>query len=258
MLVAAILMAFRNEAQVNLLTVGAPLVALAALVLTALLLIFDLKRPDRFFYLLTKPNFRSWLVIGGWILMLFGAAIVTWLVFGISGKRIPGLLLLLTGILAIASACYSAFLFAQAKGREVWQSPMFIMHLLFHSFLAGAATLILMNVSSDDDQFAHNGLVFFMICLPLSLLMVLAEITVPHANENTRLAVKEIVGGSLSLRFWMMCVGGGLILPMLFIVDMAWTEYAPILVFSGAVLVLLGVWCFQDLWVKAGQSVPLS
>ena len=258
MLVAAILMAFRNEAQVNLLTVGAPLVALAALVLTALLLIFDLKRPDRFFYLLTKPNFRSWLVIGGWILMLFGAAIVTWLVFGISGKRIPGLLLLLTGILAIASACYSAFLFAQAKGREVWQSPMFIMHLLFHSFLAGAATLILMNVSSDDDQFAHNGLVFFMICLPLSLLMVLAEITVPHANENARLAVKEIVGGSLSLRFWMMCVGGGLILPMLFIVDMAWTEYAPILVFSGAVLVLLGVWCFQDLWVKAGQSVPLS
>jgi hypothetical protein len=25
-----------------------------------------------------------------------------------------------------------------------------------------------------------------------------------------------------------------------------------------ALLALLGVWCFEDLWVKAGQAVPLS
>ena len=53
---------------------SAPLLALVFLALTTGLLIWDLKRPDRFFYLLTKGNWRSWLVIGGWILMAYGAS----------------------------------------------------------------------------------------------------------------------------------------------------------------------------------------
>lgn len=258
MLVAAVLMAFRSESHVSLLMVGAPVVALASLLLTAFLLIVDLKRPDRFLFLLTKPNFRSWLVIGAYILMFYGAAVTCWLLCGIFGQRVPGILLFFTAILAVASACYSAFLFAQAKGRDLWQSPLFIVHLLFHSFLAGAAALIVMSLNSEDDQFAHSGLGFFMVFLPLSLLMVLAEVVVPHANENTRLALREIVRGSLSVRFWLGGVGAGLVLPMLLILDMGWTEFAPVLALACAFLVLIGVWSFQDVWVKAGQSVPLS
>jgi len=234
------------------------MVALSALVLTALLLIFDLKRPDRFFYLLTKPNFRSWLVIGGWILMLFGTAIVAWLIFGISGKRIPGLLLLLTGILAIASACYSAFLFAQAKGRDLWQSPLFIWHLLFHCFLAGGATLTLMGVVANEEKFAGNGLAVFVIFLPLSFLMVLTELMIPHGNEELRLSVRRIVRGDLGPQFWFTCIAVGMILPLLLILDMGWTEFSMFLAWLCAVLVLIGVWSFEDVWVKAGQSVPLS
>ena len=46
---------------------AAPLLALVFLALTTGLLVGDLKRPDRFFFLLTKGNPSSWLVIGGWI-----------------------------------------------------------------------------------------------------------------------------------------------------------------------------------------------
>ena len=258
MLLAAILIGFSSHARVPLLTIGAPLVSLGALGLTAILLIVDLKRPDRFFYLLTKPNFRSWLVIGAWILMAYGAAIVVWLGCGIYGIRLPGLLLFITAALAIASACYSAFLFAQAKGRDLWQSPLFIWHLLFHSLLAGGATLIVMAVLADEYRLAGNGLIPFTIFLPLSLFMVLTEVMLPHGSEDLRIAMRRVVRGDLSPQFWFMCITIGLVLPMLFILDMAWTEFSFGLSFVCAILVLIGVWCFEDLWVKAGQSVPLS
>ena len=33
--------------------------------MTGVLLVWDLKRPERFLYLLTRPNTTSWLVKGG-------------------------------------------------------------------------------------------------------------------------------------------------------------------------------------------------
>ncbi len=37
-----------------------------------------LKRPDRFFYPLTKSNPRSWLVIGSYIFTAYSAALAAW------------------------------------------------------------------------------------------------------------------------------------------------------------------------------------
>ena len=61
-----------------------PALSLIFLAATMLLLVFDLKRPDRFFYLLTKPNLRSWLVLGGYVLMIFGIFASVWLIEGIT------------------------------------------------------------------------------------------------------------------------------------------------------------------------------
>ena len=54
-----------------LLKIGGPLVVIAApaistvfIALTAGVLIADLKRPERFFYILTRSNWRSWMVWG--------------------------------------------------------------------------------------------------------------------------------------------------------------------------------------------------
>src|SRR5258705_2018837 len=49
-----------------------PVIGLAFLLLTSLLLVLDLKRPERFLYLILKPNPRSWLVLGGFILFAAG------------------------------------------------------------------------------------------------------------------------------------------------------------------------------------------
>src|SRR5262249_24050644 len=86
-----------------LVNVASPLIALATLGITGLLLIFDLKRPDRFFYLLTKPNFRSWLVIGAYILLAFGALCVAWLICGLRYDGVPTPLIIATPLLAAAT-----------------------------------------------------------------------------------------------------------------------------------------------------------
>jgi Fe-S-cluster-containing dehydrogenase component/branched-subunit amino acid ABC-type transport system permease component len=71
--IAGPLLALGALADRPLFQLGAPLIGLIFLALTVLLLIWDLKRPERFWYLLVKPNPTSWLVWGGYILLLFGA-----------------------------------------------------------------------------------------------------------------------------------------------------------------------------------------
>jgi formate-dependent nitrite reductase membrane component NrfD len=89
-----------------------PAAALFLLALTAVLLIADLKRPDRFYYILIKPNPRSWLVWGTWILMLASAVAAGWLACGVMGIPLPSAVFWLAAALGVASACYSGFLFA--------------------------------------------------------------------------------------------------------------------------------------------------
>src|SRR5437867_2320679 len=124
--------------------VMAPLLALAFLALTTGLLVFDLERPERFHYVLLKPNRRSWLVVGCWILIAYGAAATLWLSGGLAGKS--GRLLLIslpTIVFSAAAAGYSALLFGQAEGRAFWQSPLQLPHLLVAAVVAGAASLLL-------------------------------------------------------------------------------------------------------------------
>jgi Fe-S-cluster-containing dehydrogenase component/formate-dependent nitrite reductase membrane component NrfD len=237
-------------------TILSPLIALVALALTGLLLIFDLKRPDRFYYLLTKPNFRSWLVIGAYILMAFGALCVLWLLCGVLLAEVPGVLMIATAVLGVASACYSAFLFAQAKGRDLWQSPLFFWHLLVQAFIAGSAVWLLAALYSRP-RIGWPSHVLLLFFLALSLCMTLAELALPHANEDVRLAKSNLIRGHLKSRFWTLAIGAGLALPILLLSSFTAPVKTPVMA-AAAILALAGVWWFEDLWVKAGQSVPLS
>ena len=131
----------------SLLGVAAPALSLIFLALTTALLIFDLKRADRFAYILLKPNWRSWLVRGAWILMAFGVVGVVWLFGGLTDRSdlvsvafVPAILL------ALATAGYSAFLFGQAEGRDFWQSPVVLPHLIVAALVAGSAALLLVDI----------------------------------------------------------------------------------------------------------------
>jgi Fe-S-cluster-containing dehydrogenase component/formate-dependent nitrite reductase membrane component NrfD len=258
-------------------SVVSPLIALVALGVTGLLLIFDLKRPERFYYLLTKPNFRSWLVIGAYTLLAYGGLCGAWLVSGFLYRGVPGLLVVVTGILAVGSAGYSAFLFAQAKGRDLWQSPLFFWHLLGHAVVAGAAIWLLtalfyrLHLAANGASFysfaaslymIDRAFVLLLFFLSLGLVITLAEAFMTHASEDARLASENRMRGPLSTRFWGLAIGAGMILPLgilLATVSLSFTRATEAsLMAAAAILSLAGIWWSEDLWIKAGQSVPLS
>jgi len=235
--------------------IAAPLIALVFLALTTGLLILDLKRPERFLYLILKPNRRSWLVLGGWILMAFGAGAGLWLIAGWTGSpRTLALLAWPVALLAAAAAGYSAFLFGQAEGRDFWQSPLLLPHLLVAAVVAGTATLLLASLAlgnSPDTAWQLRRL------LALSLLgngaVLIAELFGSHPNQDAARAAGLLSEGRLRGWFWGGVVMAGLLLPVLLLAIPA----APLWVI-GAVLALAGLWLYEDLWMRAGQAIPLS
>ena len=260
LLVAAILLTLSGGSDAALLNVVCPIVALVGLAVTSGLLIFDLKRPDRFFYLITKPNFRSWLVIGTYFLIGYGALASGWLLCGFLSGSVPFILQWLTAAFAIASACYSAFLFAQAKGRDLWQSPLFLWHLLVQALIAGSATIFIAGALMDVSEVLRPAALVMLISLIVSLAMNLGEIALPHVSEDVKIATRALVNGHLSRRFWGLVIGTGLVAPIILTALVLPSLIPGGLAFEvlAALLALAGLWWFEELWVKAGQAAPLS
>lgn len=258
LLVAAILIGLsRNTGR--LFIVVSPVIALSALGATAMLLILDLKRPDRFLYLLTKSNFRSWLVLGGYILMLYGGLGSAWLITGVVTARVPTILAWCTATAAIGSACYSAFLFAQAKGRDLWQSPLFLWHLLLHALIAGSSTLLIAGiVSSAAPEIVRRSSLILLTSLVFSLAMVLTETALPHVSEDVKLAMHSLIAGKYRGQFFGWMIGAGFLAPIALTCLFLWSVASSGFAITGALMALAGVFSSEDLWVKAGQSVPLS
>ncbi len=234
--------------------IAAPVLALVFLALTTALLVFDLKRPGRFHYILLKPNWRSWLVWGAWILMAFGAVASLWLIGGLTGS--PALHRLLAwpaAFLAAAAAGYSAFLFGQAEGRDFWQSPLLLWHFLVGAALAGAASLILaaLALGSGPEVIRPLGKIL-AVALAAEGLVLLAELFGSHPNQDVACAARLLTQGELRSRFWGGVVAAGIVLPLVLL--LAGAAGAPL----ASLLALAGLWLYETLWVRAGQSIPLS
>jgi Fe-S-cluster-containing dehydrogenase component/formate-dependent nitrite reductase membrane component NrfD len=227
---------------------GLPLLALVFLLVTAGLLIVDLKRPDRFHFLLLKPNWRSWLVLGAYILLAFGLVLVLWILAAVRGHpAILGVLAVPLALLALGAAGYSALLFAQAEGRDFWQSALVLPHLLAAATTAGAALTLL---AAPAHAFARGLL---LLGLGANCLLVLAECYTPHPNTDAGAAARTITEGPLSRVFWGGVIVGGTLVPALLLMPDSGAASA-----LGALLALVGLYLWEDCWVRAGQAVPLS
>jgi formate-dependent nitrite reductase membrane component NrfD len=210
-------------------------------------------------WLRLQHNFRSWLVIGTYFLLAYGALGFGWLLAGLFVGSVPSVLQWLSAALAIASACYSAFLFAQAKGRDLWQSPVFLWHLLVQALVAGAATLLIAGFLMDATQeIMRPAVVILLISLVASLAMIMGEVALPHIGEDVRIATQTLTKGKLSTRFWGLAIGVGLVAPIVLAVVALTSVSSGAIEIAAAILALAGLWWFEELWVKAGQSVPLS
>ena len=63
--------------------------------------------------------------------------------------------------------------------------------------------------------------------------------------------------GQYSQRFWAGVVGVGHVLPVVLLVAIA-LGLAPVAAIVAGACALLGLLLFEDIWVRAGQALPLS
>jgi len=118
--------------------------------LTGLLLVKDLDRPERFLYVLLRPNWDSWLVKGAYVLAGFGAVLAcsaAVLFFGLNQDYLE--YLAYAGIpLAILTGVYTAWLFGQAQGRSWSDDNLLLLKFFTEMIVIGFASLILLTSSS--------------------------------------------------------------------------------------------------------------
>jgi Fe-S-cluster-containing dehydrogenase component/formate-dependent nitrite reductase membrane component NrfD len=229
-----------------------PVVALAFFALTGAILIADLEHPARFYMIFTRPQWRSWLVKGAFILAGFGAVLALHALFALAGRPHRILALAVAGLpLAVLSAVYTAYLFAQAKARDLWQNPLLPPHLLVQAGLAGAAALL--PIAAVWEPVAVGPLAWTLVAAAaLHLLMVAGEVTLPHSTAHARLATREMVSGRYRAFFWagILAVGAALAAPLV--------AAGPLAALGVAAVALGGLCAFEHAYVQAGQSVPLA
>jgi Fe-S-cluster-containing dehydrogenase component/formate-dependent nitrite reductase membrane component NrfD len=235
------------------------LVALAGIALTGVFLVWDLKRPERFVYIFTRPQWRSWLTLGAQVInvaalvaVLFTAAAV----LGLDGAREA-----LAWVMVPAGAMlalYTAFLFNQCEGRDLWQSPLLFPHTVAHAVVAGAGVLgvLALVIGAPAGLAAVLGWAIVAGALASAAIAVL-DLATHHPTTQAERAARNLTRDLHARRFWLGGVGLGVVAPALLAALFLLTGAPAVLAAAGAVA-LAGVWLYEDAWVRAGQSVPLS
>ncbi|MDX1645922.1 MAG: 4Fe-4S dicluster domain-containing protein [Longimicrobiales bacterium] len=223
----------------------APIVAMIGLLLTGALLVWDLEHPQRFWMVLLKPQWRSWLVRGGFVITAYGALLAAHVGASLAGRAdLTPTLGWLGAPLAILTAVYTAFLFAQARARDLWQSPLLPAHLLVQALVAGSAVLLLLESGTG----VSDGVAAcFRWTVAAHLVLVLSEASMRHPTAHASLAAREMIRGRHAHVFWI-----GAALAALAVVAVPWSPAVA----AGAALV--GLFLYEHAFVQAGQAVPLA
>ncbi len=232
----------------------APAVALLALLATGGFLVWDLEHPTRFWMVLARPQWRSWLVRGGFIITGYGGVLAAHLAATLAGRAdVRPVLGWIGGPLAAMTAAYTAWLFAQAKARDLWQSPLLPAHLLVQALVAGAAATLLLTAWAGAELLgpateAADALVAtFRLALAAHLLLVLGEASMKHPTAHASLAARAMTHGEYAHLFW--------VAVPLAVLGLVFAASTPVIA-AGAALGSLAL--YEHAFVQAGQSVPLA
>jgi formate-dependent nitrite reductase membrane component NrfD len=245
--------------------IAAGATATAFMLITTALLVFDLEHPKRFLYILLRPQWRSWLVRGAFFLVGFSTLAGLWtgaelgahldlLPSSVADTLRPWLL----GIglpLALGVAVYTAFLFGQAEGRDLWQSSLLPLHLIVQSAMAGSASLLLLGQAvALPEGLPELAQLILGVAIGLDLLvLLLGEVGMAHATDVAARAANEITRGRYSRLFWIGAVVSGHLIPLALI-----AVGSSAVVFA-ALLTIAGLYAYEHayvIWTRFCASSP--
>ena len=221
---------------------------------TNYLLVADLGRPERFLKILFQPNTRSWLVKGAWVLTAYSI-----LAGGSLLARFLGMDALADNLrwinlpVAIMTAGYSAFLFGQCKGRDLWLENGLFLQLTVRAALMGAMIGMVLPQAAERNT---PGIAFCWLAIAAAVgifwerqrlvrgkALAMSEAILRESFRSQAgmvLLIVSAVIAQVGLNF----VEPGLVLNL-------------ILVLAGGHAVV-GLFLYERAWIRAGQAVPNS
>jgi formate-dependent nitrite reductase membrane component NrfD len=159
-------------------------------------------------------------------------------------------------MLAVATAVYTAFLFSQSKGRDLWQSPAMPLHMLAQAVIAGSAVTGILGAAGIGgfDAMVVEARLALGAGILTHLALIGSEIFTPHQTEDAEEAAARITRGRFKRAFWIGGLGVGVALPLVALV----ASGVPAAVAIAGVLALLGLFAFEYCWIIAPQTISLA
>ncbi|MEZ4660884.1 MAG: 4Fe-4S dicluster domain-containing protein [Caldilineaceae bacterium] len=233
--------------------------------ITTALLVLDLERPERFLKIITRPQWNSWLTRGAFILIGFSAILGIWWLLetgaylGISSPETAAgfrTIAIWLGLpLAVGTAIYTAFLFGQAEGRDLWQSSLLPFHLLVQALMVGSGIVLLLDaIMPVTDGLSGFAFALLAISLVVDLFVtLLGEFGMPHASDAAATAAHAISHGRYRNLYWWGSIGLGHVVPLILL----WLGH-PALTAQAGIYAIIGLFLFEYACVMAPQEVPNS
>ncbi|NWG33970.1 MAG: polysulfide reductase NrfD [Chloroflexi bacterium] len=237
--------------------------AMVFMLITVILLLKDLSQPKRFLNILLRPQWKSWVARGAFILVGFTAAAGLWWL--LEGAAQAGILPLETVSavrtfaawivfpLALFTVIYTAFLLGQAEGRDMWQSNLLPFQLLSQSAMVASGVFIVLNLFVPFPE-SLSSLLFrlFPASIALNLLMTFAGRFNSFASEVALLGYREMTNGRFRNHYWWGGIALGHVVPLALL--LAFSPLAPVAVACSVV----GLFFYEYAFIMSPQYIPNS
>jgi Ni/Fe-hydrogenase subunit HybB-like protein len=147
-------------------------------------------------------------------------------------------------------------LFGQCEGRDLWQTPLLLPTLLAQAVTAGGATYAIMDLflAVPEPRAVRWVLLGGVVATAALVSMELTS----KGSRHVELAVHEMTHGAYAKQFWFSMLIGLVVPAVIVIVELATNSNSAISLAIAGVLSLIGMFAYEDSFVRAGQSVPLS
>ena len=225
------------------------IVALVFLAITNVLLVHDLGRPERFWRILLTPNTKSWLVKGAWVLTAFGLVTTASLIArALHATGVSDALRWLDLPLAVLASGYSAWLFAQCKGRDLWLERGLFATLIRRALICGLGLAVIVVTRG---AWAH------LLPFGLAAACIADELIARWSHRRARRTPDAAIAAHLEHDKAPPILSIAAILALVLTLPLPGLARA---LFGELVIVaiVIGLAARERAWIRAGQAVPLS
>ena len=159
-------------------------------------------------------------------------------------------------LLGASAAGYTAMLFAQCEGRDLWQTPLLLPLLLARAVVAGAAAYAVVDlvITVPSARAVWWALLGGVAAVGFLTLVELGA----HGTRHVELALHAMTRGAQAGLFRAGVALGVIVPGALVVVALATDAGGTALVAVAGVSAVTGMLLSETAFVRAGQSVPLS